>query len=138
MDIPSLLDLAKNDSLISIIVIAAAALIRERIKIIPAIMRERRLCEAGRNSQNESTTIPTQNQQPASAKSRKQPNMVLQPLSSLVLIALLIIVVMDSQPVVGARLLLVLALTIEVALSLTLWFVTPLFFTLSEALRDRA
>jgi len=38
--------------------------------------------------------------------------------------------------VVGLRLLLVLALTVEVALSLTLWFVLPLFFSLAEAVRS--
>ena len=84
----------------------------------------------------EKTKIPSHSDQVASKAMKRRPSLVVFPIASVVAVSLIILSVMDSQPVVGVRLLLVLALAVELSVLLALWLVLPLVFALAERPKD--
>ena len=134
MDIPAFLELAKNNVL-NIAMAGAAAFMAAIPMSVAPMIKQLRKWESERCARPRMKN-PSHSDQVASKAMQRRPSLVVFPIASVVAVSLIILSVMDSQPVVGVRLLLVLALAVELSVLLALWLVLPLVFALAERPKD--
>ena len=130
----TILEIAKANLDNTAMLVGAAVIIALTNKAEDIIRQLRLLAESLSKTAIVHRKDANQSRQLASNRSTSRPSLLVLPLSSVILVALIILSAMDGHPLAGGRLLLVLGMVVLVSVSLTLWFVVPLFFTLGEVI----